>query len=408
MKKLNYITMLLTAAFTMTLTLSVPVYADESDAAGESSIESGDDANAITCGDYEYILNEDDTATLSRYLGEDAEIIVPAEVDGHNVAILGGGIFANKDYITSVALPKTLTELKDSCFYGCTALETISVADGNTAFQLKDDVLFSADGTKLYCYPPAKEGTSYAVPDGVVEIWSSAFANTALTDVSFPSGLLYVDDWTFSYSQLTEVNLPDSVVEIGGYAFAYCPHLTEIDLPSSLEVIDAAAFSNNANLTKVTLPDGLQTIQMAAFAGTGLTEVTIPASVTYIGFCAFGYEADMKTTVPDFVIYGEVGSQAEVYCTDTDEENDYENHFTFCSILSASEDSSGADSPVQIEAKEKSPLQSAVKWILMGAGGLILLVGGLILLFSGRKKNNTKKSASKAKKQTEETTKNEV
>lgn len=389
MKKYNHILSLLSVA-ALTLVLSVPAYAEENSTDEVPAASDESSAETFTSGDYEYTLNKDDTAMLSRYLGSDTEIVIPDTIDGYDVTVLGGGIFANKDDITAITLPETLKELKDSCFYGCTSLETFIVPDGNVDFQIKDDVLFSADGQYLYCYPQAKTGSSYAIPEGVTEIWSSAFANTSLTDISFPDGLLYIDDWTFSYTQLSELTLPDSVKEIGGYAFSYCTRLTEVDFPADLEIIDAAAFSCDSNLTKITLPDGLQTIQMAAFAGTGMKEVTIPASVTYIGFCAFGYEEDMQTAVKDFVVYGETGSQAQTYCTDSDEENDYENHFTFCSILSSDDDSSESDSPVQIEAKEEAnTLQSAVKWILMGVGIVVLVVGGLVLILGGRKKQDS-------------------
>ncbi|MFR4476402.1 MAG: hypothetical protein ACLT3Y_03780, partial [Ruminococcus callidus] len=120
---------------------------------------------------------------------------------------------------------------------------------------------------------------------------------------------------------------------------------------------------------------------MAAFAGTGLKEVTIPESVSTIGFCAFGYEADMVTKVQDFVIYGKVGSQAEVYCTAEDSENDYSNNFKFRSVMSE-EVSDTENTAVAVEETE-SGWQKYGKWILLGAGALVLLIGGGVLIFAG-------------------------
>ncbi|MFR4393212.1 MAG: leucine-rich repeat domain-containing protein [Ruminococcus callidus] len=275
----------------------------------------------------------------------------------------------------------TVDTINSSCFYGCTVLEQVSLAEGNTAFTVTDGVLFSANGEDLIVYPQAMEGTSYTIPDTVREIWTSAFSNTKLTDVTFPDGLLYIDDWAFASSALTSLDLPDTVTEIGQYAFAYCTGISEIDMPKNLELIQAAAFAGETSLTKVTFYDSLTDIQMAAFAGTGLKEVTIPESVSTIGFCAFGYEADMVTKVQDFVIYGKVGSQAEVYCTAEDSENDYSNNFKFRSVMS--EEVSGSDSNT-VEVTEKENLwQSYGRWILLGAGAVVLLVGGGILIFAG-------------------------
>ncbi len=42
-------------------------------------------AAAETCGDYEYAVQEDGSATIVRYTGNAAELVVPAELDGHPV-----------------------------------------------------------------------------------------------------------------------------------------------------------------------------------------------------------------------------------------------------------------------------------------------------------------------------------
>ena len=212
--------------------------------------------------------------------------------------------------------------------------------------------------------------------------------------MTFPDGLLYIDDWAFASSALTSLDLPDTVTEIGQYAFAYCTGISEIDMPKDLELIQAAAFAGETSLTKVTFYDSLTDIQMAAFAGTGLKEVTIPESVSTIGFCAFGYEADMVTKVQDFVIYGKVGSQAEAYCTAEDSENDYSNNFKFRSVMSE-EVSDTENTTVAVEETE-SGWQKYGKWILLGAGALVLLIGGGVLIFAGGGKQ--KKSGKAAKK----------
>lgn len=400
MMKHKKFALFLAAAMTLTLTFAMPASAEESslidaDTLGEESSEE----TTFTSGDFEYTLTEDGTASVSRYVGSDTEVTVPAQLDSYTVTDLGGGCFAQIEDIVSVTLPETLETMQDSCFFGCSSLEKITVEAGNEAFAVTDGVLFSADGTDLILYPPASAETAYTIPDGVVEIWSSAFAQTSLTSVTFPDSLMYVDDWAFAWASLDSLELPDSVTEMGQYAFAYCTRLTEVALPASLELIEAAAFAGCSNLQKVELPDGLTEVQMAAFAGTAMKEVTIPASVSAIGFCAFGYEEDMETPVDDFVVYGTVGSQAQTYCTDSDSENNYSNSFIFRSVMSEeAEESEDAESAVQVETKETSPLQQYGKWILLGAGALILLIGGLLLIFGGKGKKSEKPSKKAEKK----------
>lgn len=397
---------LLTAAVVMmTQALGLSAAAEEETSA-QSSEESVIDADSLssdessketlTSGDYSYTL-DGDNATITKYNGSETAVTIPDKLDGHTVTTLGSGTFATKDMITSITIPATVDTINSSCFYGCTVLKQVSLAEGNTAFTVTDGVLFSANGEDLIVYPQAMEGTSYTIPDTVREIWTSAFSNTKLTDVTFPDGLLYIDDWAFASSALTSLDLPDTVTEIGQYAFAYCTGISEIDMPKDLELIQAAAFAGETSLTKVTFYDSLTDIQMAAFAGTGLKEVTIPESVSTIGFCAFGYEADMVTKVQDFVIYGKVGSQAEAYCTAEDSENDYSNNFKFRSVMSE-EVSDTENTAVAVEETE-SGWQKYGKWILLGAGALVLLIGGGVLIFAGGGKQ--KKSGKAAKKDTQ-------
>lgn len=397
MKQKKFV-LFLTATMMLMPTLAMPVSAEESDVIDADSIAEDSSEETLTSGDFEYTLTEDGMASISRYVGSDTEVSIPAQLDGHTVTDLSGGAFAQLTEIVSVTLPESLETMQDSCFFGCSSLKKILVEAGNEAFAVTDGVLFSADGTDLLLYPPALEETSYTIPDGVVEIWSSAFAQTSLTSVTFPEGLLYIDEWAFAWAELDALELPDSVTEIGQYAFAYCTGLTEVTLPASLELIEAAAFAGASSLEKVDLPDGLLEVQMAAFAGTAMKEVTIPSSVTAIGFCAFGYEENMETPVNNFVVYGTVGSQAQVYCTDEDSENNYSNSFIFRSVLS--EEVKSDDNTVQVESKETSAWQRYGRWALLGAGALILLLGGLLLIFGGKgKKSKTakKKTDEKAK-----------
>lgn len=373
--------------------------AEESVVATEADGTEAETVEQYTSGEYTYTLKDDGTASIYQCITESTDLVVPSELDGYTVTEIGGGAFVNQDSLVTVTLPKTLEVINDSCFFGCTSLQEFIVEDGNTKFTSQDGILFSADGKYLICYPIGNEATSYTVPDGVVEIWSSAFAKTNLTSVTFPDSLLYIDDWTFSYVPLESLELPDSLLEIGDDAFIYCNGLTELILPPSLEIIGCEAFAGCENLETVELPDGLQTVKMSAFAGTAMKEVTIPSSVQDIGFSAFGYEADTVTQVDGFIIYGTVGSQAQSYCTASDAENDYANNFTFRSVMSEEVDSESTE--VQAEEEKTSIWQQYGKWILMGCVILVLLVAGIILLCSGKTQKDSVKETSKKKAKSE-------
>ena len=46
-------------------------------------------ASAATSGDYTYTVNDDGSATITGYNGNDADVTVPAEIDGHTVTVIG-------------------------------------------------------------------------------------------------------------------------------------------------------------------------------------------------------------------------------------------------------------------------------------------------------------------------------
>lgn len=75
-----------------------------------------------------------------------------------------------------------------------------------------------------------------------------------------------------------------------------------------------------------------------------------------IGYSAFGYEADMKTAVKNFVIYGQSGSAAQRYASDSDDTYGYKNSFSFVTVQDASKVRGGRDSE-DLPTQKKSAVQ---------------------------------------------------
>ena len=202
---------------------------------------------------------------------------------------IGDLAFFNCVSLQSVAIPATLTTLGENVFGDCISLQTFAVENGNTAFSVENDVLMNAGKTTLFCYPPAKTGTTYSVPNTVTEIAPYAFASAAdLTDVTLPTGLQTIGAWAFSQTKLTSITIPNTVTTIGSYAFCNAASLKQVQLPNSLQELQAAAFWGCSSLEQVTLPNTLQEIPIYAFYGcTGLQKLTVPSSVQTIASEAF-------------------------------------------------------------------------------------------------------------------------
>ena len=191
---------------------------------------------------------------------------------------LYGSAFYGCNYLTTVNLPDTLTEIGDSAFYNCSALSTLTL------------------------------------PEGLRAIGSSAFYNCrSLQEISLPDVLKGIGDHAFSNCvALEDVTLPDSVDMIGVNAFSGCTKLKSITLPfvgesrtssnafnhifsqipetlttvtlTDCTQIPYSAFSGCSNLTSIILPEGLERINAQAFSEChSLTSMVVPTSVTSMG-----------------------------------------------------------------------------------------------------------------------------
>lgn len=371
-------------------------------------------------GDYTYEVDSETlTGYLTGYTGQDTEIVLPEELDGTVIDSIAADTFYNCDTLEKITIPASITQIGESAFFDCDNLKEFAVAEENETYYAEDGILFRKNDNCLMAYPPALPATSYTVPDGVTELYYAAFGKcTNLQEIQLPDGLLYIDDWVFAYDTFSSIAIPDSVVEICDYAFAYCDQVTEWTLPAELTYIGNAAFAGCTGMTEVALPTGVTMIGQAAFAGTGLKEITIPASVEQIGYSAFGYEADMTTAVKNFVIYGESGSVAQDYASDSDEEYGYQNSFSFVTVqdadivrggrdaedLSVTEQiSEDDDSNVVITEEKKNGFNS--KYLLLGISVVVLVVGAVLVLLGLRtgKQTDGKSSAKESKKKDDQT-----
>ena len=157
-------------------------------------------------------------------------------------------------------------------FDGCTALETVVLAD--TLTQLPTYMFNNCSSLKTI---RTQTGTG-----------DQAVINGSEGEALLPSGLQALPDYAFyGCSSLTTVLLPEELIEIGSNVFNGCSQLAVIELPASLAEIGSGAFNGAWALTELVLPEGLLTIGADAFLNTGITQMELPASVTSVGNNAF-------------------------------------------------------------------------------------------------------------------------
>lgn len=295
-----------------------------------------------------------------------------------------------EEKIKTVILPNNLTELEVGiCPFG-SKLETIEISEDNKNYTLIDNCLIKDStvvlGTRLSIIPAEYEytdannntskikinkigkcafagadistveipssveiieesafeectgKTSLALHKGLNTIGNRAFANVALTDISFgtDSTLKQIGDEAFSSATIKQLSMPSTVKTIGRKAFASA-HLEKLTFETRIEKghrvydlqnIGDTAFSNSLSLQHLVAPagviakikgsvftiqnveivgeddieagllanmsvsnlsigEGVKKIGDSAFEGLSITSLTIPASVLEIGVGAF-------------------------------------------------------------------------------------------------------------------------
>ena len=264
-------------------------------------------AEETTCQSdgFEYALLPNGDAELIRYLGEEGEVTIPNELDGHPITAVRGNPFAVVDENGSV------TGIKDCA---------VSVAADHPYLTAEDGALFGKSDRKLiYYHRDSLTFGDYEIPQGTREIGELAFVfSTGLTGVTIPDTVTAIGEWAFyGCISLMNVTIPDSVTSIGVGAFYVCSSLTSVTIPDSVTSIGVRAFYGCSSLTSVTIPDSVTSIGEAAFANcSGLTSVTIPDSVTSIGEHAFDSTEDYESysPLPNLVFTVTPGSYAETWC----------------------------------------------------------------------------------------------
>ena len=144
-------------------------------------------------------------------------------VVGDGITSIGTKSFIAWGNATEVSIGKDVTDIGAGALAQLTACKKFKVAEGNTAFEAVDGVLYNKGQTKLYYYPSAKEGTSFDVPETVTEIGYNAICrNETLTEVTFTgTGKLTIGYGAmFNLRALKTLTFKSSQITLNSLAFS--------------------------------------------------------------------------------------------------------------------------------------------------------------------------------------------
>ncbi len=238
----------------------------------EMKEESTPKSETVTLTSADFVVNilDDGTAMLTQYSGDAESVIIPSEVDGMTVTVIGKDAFVNHEELKSISIPDTVVEISEQAFFNCWNLE---------------NVVMSKNVEKI-----------------------GKYAFSGLYEVDLPNSLRELGYGAFSDCKFTSIVIPAELAIIPEYAFG-STMLTEVVIPSNIQIIDKSAFKYCSQLKTVEIKEGVEVIEEDAFAKCDILEsITIPASVTEM--------TDPFYDSPNVTIYTPAGSYAETWAAE--------------------------------------------------------------------------------------------
>ncbi len=279
-------------------------YFNPSPSYGQGSYGGGEGVEPVVIWEYE--VEDDGNATITKYSGNASAVAIPSTIDGYTLTKIGSNAFSGNTIICTVVIPETVILIGSSAFYGCTNLSNISFSEG--LITIEDSAFsgcISLNNVELpYTVTTIGSSTFYGctglsdiiLSDSILKISNRAFAGcTALKNFDFPEYLTSISNYAFlNCTALESVILPPHLKTCGCRAFMNCTSLSYAKIPKSLESCSfyeyeglfpayGGPFQGCSNLKTVEFEEGVTRIPQALFYFcNGITELNIPDTVTSI------------------------------------------------------------------------------------------------------------------------------
>ncbi len=253
-------------------------------------------------GGFAYSLYEDDTAVITGFADKNntegaeenneettaadkkgakkIDVVIPGEIDGHEVIAVENKAFYDDDDIRSLTLADSVQVIGNYAFMFCDSLETVVFGKniknlGTSSFQGTQKEAYIGNGS-------LKKITFNGAPDEIGE--KAFYFCDKLAEINLPEGLTKIGDWAFAkcYNAKTVI-LPSTLETLEDHAFLKCFKLSAITIPAACKEVGTSAFYQCKELKSITISEGVEVLKKGAFEECLVLEnVTIPASVTTI------------------------------------------------------------------------------------------------------------------------------
>ena len=211
---------------------------------------------------FKYILLDDGTIEVTRYIGNDINVVIPEEIDGKIVTKIDAFCFRNDNRynIKYITISKNINGFtysfnggkceESGCLQELINLESIVVDKNNQTYASESGILFNKELTKLMYYPNHKSDEEYVVKSSVSELGRSSLSyNIFLKRLKFESYLTFIDEDAITNCKVEEAEYPiylDNPSYLSLYTF--CDNLKKVYISKEVEHMNDEDFMGSPNV----------------------------------------------------------------------------------------------------------------------------------------------------------------
>jgi len=197
-----------------------------------------------------------------------------------SVTSIGNNALYGCTSLTSVTIPDSVTSIGDGAFSNCRSLNKLTINDLSSWCGV---TLYSQNSHPLNAfgdlYLNDVKITDLAIPNTVTEIKNYTFKNCSFASITIPDSVTSIGNNAFSNCRsLTSVAIGNGVTSIGNGAFQHCRRDITVNVPDSVTTIGSDAFADA--FTTVIVGTGITSIGGNAFQVINSTGAIRIASVT--------------------------------------------------------------------------------------------------------------------------------
>ena len=236
------------------------------------------------------------------------EIILPEKLQ-----IIESSVFEFSNAIETIEILSQVTDISSGAFAYMKGLKNIVIHPNNSNYAFENGILLSKD--KKIMYQVLNYITTLAIPDTVTEIRGMSLAGCdLLTSISIPKSVISIHNNVFVISGLHTVEVEEgnlnfesdqgSIYTKGKKELIFYHYETgNAVIPEGVELIRGKSFFGKYRITSIQLPESLKTIDKFAFDGlSSVTHITIPKNVTYLSTTSFhpGMQIEIDPENPNY------------------------------------------------------------------------------------------------------------